>query len=1646
MTLIEYLRKDQTMRLYYSLLCGLIFFFGSNTVFGQRYAIAEDPALFPETVTAIATGANVEPARLTGETFNTVWVSGKLDQQMQEKIIAITKTALSRNFNARQHIIPFFSAINHAVDILSPAVLSNLLGSLEKSVEIYDAARFSTILTILNSFLEHSMLYDSNFNRLYIDGASVDFEFIAPAGLVEEQLPDLSDNQVDQAFSDWDADTVTESASWDDWGSEPEEENDQPAASEGWDSWDTPEVATNNSWDDPPQTETFNSPVDAFTQTIPQPPVEGMVMKIGHADLTFVSSYDSVQIKNTTGSLMMQQELFVGKGGQFGWNTPGVNPEEVFCTFDEYNFHIDKTALSAENVKMSYPEKLSEPVEGIFEYESKRTNQTVQAQFPRFMSYRHDIAIKGLAGEGFLYTGGFSLKGSLIRGSSLYEGLSTMEMYHDSRKVFYAQARQVSFGDTAVDASLSSISIYHNGDSIYHPAVKFRYYPGEKVLVIRKADGNFKEAPFISSYYNMDIHAEMIRWDLESDSIDITNLTARTQIPAVFESTEYFNNVRLNRLAGLYGFNPLLMAFTYARKQNTDHFYDADMARDLKQDHKLIRQSMVDLWQRGYIDYVPQNGKVTIKDKTTHYILSSYKKKDYDDLLIPSLISSEPNATINMQNQEMKVRGIERFFISRSLNVYILPEQSSISLLRNRDFKFNGTLYAGNFEFVGRDFTFRYDSFLVDLQQIDSIRFYVETKDTRTGRVIRKRIDNKLVAYDSKNEAMAGLMLDIGETRGTLYINKPNNKSGLREFPNYPVFNANRGAIVYFDNESVLDNAYDHSVFFIIPPFEIDSLSSADPAAIGFKGRFVSGDIIPDIEETLHIMPDNSMGFVHVSPADGYNLYKGAGRVYDTLRMNAKGLNSSGRIEYLTSVLTSDQFVFYPDSVTTIGTSAIVSAGNMGEASFPDVKVDRYKMTWLPYKDSVYIANLDKPFQFYNNTATLYGTSIINKNGLYGSGKLFTRGSEAVSKEFTFKQTDYLARHAAFEIKSNNPTKPAFSGTDVRLNFDLVSNEAAISPEIEGVAAITFPYAQYKTSISNAVWDLDAQKVTMSKPEDVDISNSYFYTTRKELDSLAFNATAAEYDMRELELFISGIPYIKVADALITPENNSVLILENARLGQLKNTIVVIDTLNEYHRLVNGTIDILSRKKFIGHATYQFVNAVKDTFEIQFQKFDLVENTNRRRGERAQYTVSGGTIDEKQNLVISPGMIFKGKATMYATKKPLELDGLVRLDFKKISGYNKWIKYFSNNPELQDVQFDFKTAVTSSGDPLTAGLHFHSQSNSLYATFVTDRLTPGDPDFFVPDGILSYDQEENRYEIVDTLKTTGVNYSGKVFTYNEETGEITFEGPLNFIDNTSEMNLSASGIGKGNMYEEEFSIDAFLAFNFNLPSTAFDFMSADIFDVVETLGAPEAHGDLTNLLYKASELMGENAAKEYEKRTQSGYVPLHSMSSALTASLVISTANLTWSPENKAWYSTGKLGISNILRQDINAMLDGFLEIRKTPAGDAVNIFIQASPAVWYNFSFMENRLIVSSSNDDMNETIASKTNVDKAKLGDFVFVQGDIAEALSYVNRFRKQYLGIQDPYQMHIAAQPAPTQAQDDILPEEIKEKELTNDTEGF
>ena len=212
------------------------------------------------------------------------------------------------------------------------------------------------------------------------------------------------------------------------------------------------------------------------------------------------------------------------------------------------------------------------------------------------------------------------------------------------------------------------------------------------------------------------------------------------------------------------------------------------------------------------------------------------------------------------------------------------------------------------------------------------------------------------------------------------------------------------------------------------------------------------------------------------------------------------------------------------------------------------------------------------PIKAYNDLGLMKGNISIKRTGLYASGELEIFNSKISSNFFDFKEVLFLSEFSSFLLYTDDDKKAAISGDELYIDFNLSNNEVFFQPEYEGYAAFSFPYSQIKTSITEATWDLQDQLFIMEKNEDTDLSNSFFYSTKKELDSLSFLAEKAIYDINSKELNIAGIPHIKVADSYIIPEDGYVRVFEDSKIDQLKNAEIILDTINEYHHFLLNNI------------------------------------------------------------------------------------------------------------------------------------------------------------------------------------------------------------------------------------------------------------------------------------------------------------------------------------------------------------------------------------------------------------------------------------------------------------------------------------------
>jgi len=1523
--------------------------------------------------------------------FQNYWNQNNLFSQSNKALIEeIYNQMKADNLSTRDFRLPFISTLCGASSNLeAPAkAINSFLEVTKKAYEQLDRNQFKQLLRNAEQVLEKKAIFYSRYYQVKFSGGSVSFEWAsAPEVIVETEAP----AEEVETESEWgsESDDAWGSSEDDGWG-----DDDAWGSDDGWGDEETQTVDETAS--------EVESTVDLTAFSEPMPVLEGPVVKLENINLKFLTTTDSVKINDVSGSLELNGNTFVADNGVLTWEHFGKDPKELYAELSEFTFEVNKKEFSAENVSLSYSEILKQPIKGFVEFKAENNNKR-EARYPFFQSYKSGYDLNFVDVEGLYLKGGLSLRGTTVSTSSMDRSLSSLELQGTAVKKFRAESREFIYQDSTFTSDVSSVSIYQRKDSIYHPGLGLTYQVNENSLSLLKNKGDFKNTPFHASYFNMDFTADKLSWDMDSSVVDISILIAGNRVPALFESAEYYNEYRYNSLSGLYRFHALQVVVNYSRKENRNTFYTNEIAEKTGIDEQKLRSGMKLLMQNGFIKYNVVSGKIDMLDKAFHYVDSKWGRKDYDNVQISSVSSGRPNGKLNLDKGTLDITGVEEFIINDKLGISVEPDSGKVVLRKNRDVQFDGTVYAGNYQYKGEEFRMDYDSFLISMPKIANIKFNLATGDNNK-QSNKEQIQNQLV-----------------ETAGILYINEPNNKSAQKEFPKYPIFNATKGATVYFLGEEILNGVYDQSLYFIIPPFEIDSVSSSDPNSIAFDGIFHSGDIFPEFEEKLRVMPDKSLGFNHPLPDEGIDLLDGEARFFGNIKLDNNGLRGGDKIEYLSSTIRSENFTFFKDSITAIGTYATIEPGDWEGVSYPQLEISNFDMRWLTAKDSLYMSNRSDPFKMYDETASLEGKAIISKKGLFGLGEMKTRGSNTFSKDFSFEEQSFSARHAEFRIESTD-TIPALSADDVRLDFDFQANTATVNPEIEGDAALDFPYASYKTSIPSALWKLDEKIVEMNKPTNININNSYFYSTNPDQDSLVFNATKAVYDIESQALNVSGIPFITVADAQITPSGGEVIIGENGKINKLYNATLQLDTLTGYHNLYNAEIDIISRNKFVGNATYRYVNSIGDTFSIKMGEFSLEPIPNSGDSDRELRTVSSGNVQKEDRMLISPGMYYKGDVTMYADKPALELRGYIQPDLRDIPNYDTWIAYRSDG-SAKEVVIDFDNSTTELGEPLQAGIHFDNVNNQLYATFINEKRDFSDTDFFVPSGLLTYNAPKNQFIIESKARKSGTSYSGKYFAYNEKEQKLEFEGPFQFMKSRKEADFKSAGSGSGDLLSQEFIFNIMMSIEFDLPNGFTSIIGEAMIEVIQRLGLPESTKDLERLLPKLAEIAGNSAAKRYEEYIFNEYIPLHSLSSDLTKTLVLNNIDMKWSDDEQAWYSVGKVGLSNTGAQDINANIDGFVEIQKLEMGSAIKLFLQVSPSCWYFFHYEQDRLIFFSSNKEANELIDKKSKAEKAKFGEFVFLTGDKLEVTNFIEDYRKKYFDIDAPYYLEMASEASST-----------------------
>lgn len=1263
-------------------------------------------------------------------------------------------------------------------------------------------------------------------------------------------------------------------------------------------------------------------------------------------DIWGVFKDDSTFIEATSGVFYPKQYLIKGQGGLVYFTRAGLSQDSAYVELSNFELNVQKADFKADSAVLTTQVFLAEPVMGYFE-EKLTSRGGRDASFPRFISYRKDINIKNVF-PGADFTGGISMIGSRFYGSGTREQKATLRFQYDGKEVLRASAEQYLLRADKIESYDTEISVLLDEDSIYHPKVTLRYLPEfEQLNIIRQNEG-LGQTPFSDSYHNLDMRFEILSWKIGEPQMQISNLNLGSESPVLFESKEYYRGQRFSALSGLDTQNPLYRLRDMAESYGVRDFDLETVTKYMRMDTRNALIFLLQMSVLGFVDYDVDTKIAHINDKVYDYIANFEKTRDYDVIRFVSNLSSGSNAKLSLLNYDMEIEGVNAIALSDSQKVGLFPKGGKITVHENLNFDFDGRISAGRFSYWGEVFKFNYDQFRINMDNIDSMRF-------------------KVASFD-KNPYGATPLVNVKtvlqELTGELLIDEPNNKSGRAQYSDYPVFRCTKNSYIYYDRRSIFSGVYDRTEFYVeLEPFEIDSLDNATTEGLVFEGTLTSAGIFPDLQQTLKVQDDYSLGFTTTTPPGGLSTY-GKGTFNDTIRLSNRGLRGSGRLDYLNSYALSKDFYFFPDSTNGLASSYEITSQLEGSET-PHVIGTNVAVHWEPKNDVFYTTSKkESPFAMYDIVGMRgTGTLAHGPSGLEGKGLMEFYNAETRSKNYNFRNRSFNSRKLAFRVRANPAADWGFSMDKATgdINFDKQKGEFQL---IDSVDFFSFPANKYICFMDYAIWNIPEKSVDVQKTGTN--ASSLMISVHPKQDSLQFQAGRTRFFLENTLLESFKVPNINVADASIFPDTGYVSIQRNANMDTLRNTAITANTTSKHHQFYGGVVDIQSRNSYTALADYEFEDKDGTPWPIRFENIKVDRDGN---------TVGKANIKREEFFFMSPYFGYYGNVDLLASRKELDFNGYTHIESSCPSVSTDWF-LFHSIIDPQKILIDLpEIDPNDKTKKLANGIYLNADTIGGYAAFLSTNVSPSDKQMFFANGKLFYDESISSYVIANEGRIADENAPGNYLAFNNVECTMYGEGDMSLGDGKSQMEISSWGSIEYNLNNDNMDMDLVLGLNFFFDSD----IEKDLASVL--IGKSSLEGaDLSRRAFNASlnqELSGKDK-REFLNDIKNYGAP-EDIPKELQNTILITDVTIKWTPEAISFLSEGKIAIGGFGKQVVNKKMDGYLEIQRRRRGDEIYLYLEPDKKDFLYFEYKRNQLTLFTDVEGVMDAIKEK-DLDKRR------------------------------------------------------------------
>jgi hypothetical protein len=1288
---------------------------------------------------------------------------------------------------------------------------------------------------------------------------------------------------------------------------------------------------------------------------------------VPETDLICYAKRDSIHVFETSGWYEPVESVWHGEKALVTWERAGYNRNNVFARIPAYKIDMTGSDYHVDSVVFTHKQYFDYTLFGELTDKVRYNKTSDAADYPQFDSYQKNFDIENIY-ENVNYQGGLSMQGSKLVGKGTTDKSARLTILRNDTIILEASSNYFAFKEKRVNGIKTSVKIMIEEDSIFHPDLAFTYLVNNRELSLIRTDDFNSQSPYFNSYHKVDMNFEQLHWMVDESEIRFTMLPGSSIGNANFESINFFNYERFYKLQMRDPVHPLYAIKKFVQRYGSEEFPIMEFAHYMKRSIALVRQLMMRMSFQGFVFYDVNTEVVTVKQRLYDYLAASIGRIDYDVLDIKSTTNAPlDNAILNLKTNDLTINGVPSIFLSDSQAVSIFPRNEQIVMKRNRNFMFDGTIDAGLFTFHGDNFFFEYDSFKIELQNIDSLRMrYLDDEKDNFGNPLIGNVDTK-----------------IESLTGELLIDGADNKSGVKSYPEYPVFRSLENSYVYYDGLNIEEGVYSReSFFFELEPFALDSLDNFSKTGLAYDGVLYSGGIFPDMEETLRIQPDNSLGFVHETGEEGLPIYNGKADYVSVITLNNSGLRGGGTLKYLSSSTMSDDFKFYPDSTNADAQEFTIEKQTVA-TQFPQVRSNNNYIHFMPYEDELYAHQKTVPFSVVTDTSLLSGSLLLEPQGLSGNGKMDLKNSELVSDDFQYKAEEIFADTSDFYLKSLNSEGYTVISENVNSHIDYEQREGIFNSN-EDFAMVEFPENKYIGFIEHYVWFMDRREIEMgeegtkdkpfiarSEPgfDEKSLEGALYVSIDPQQDSLNFVSPVAYYDYKDNIIDATRVKYIDVADARIYPFEGNVQVEPNNRIKRLEKAEIIASRNSRYHLIHTAGIDIFGKYDYTGHGNYDYVDETGETQVIHFEEIKL---------DTAYHTVANGIIPEPEDFTLSPNYKYQGKVRLSANRKLLTFDGAVEIEHNCEDVAKQWLSFESEiDPDSIYIPVAMQP-LNINNSKVYNGIMIASDSIHIFSTFFGHRKNYSDEYVINADGYLHYSKAEELYKISSRAKLDSFSIPGNYISFHRENCVHYGEGKLNLGVDLGQVKLMPVGNVRRNIPANTTTIEMMLGVDFFLGDKVQSIFATDLDSL------PGEPVDLTGNLYKKSvaEVLGKEASEMFFYE-----MGLFGMAKEtppeLNKTIVFNDLTMVWNDATNSYQSIGKIGVGNVGGIQVNKKYEGFVEIVKKRSGDLMDIYLKIDDRNYYYFGYTRGVLQTLTTNRQYLELIKDKKPKDrKLKVG----------------------------------------------------------------